>query len=115
MELHLLKPKKALNKAFLKVKPNRTEIQNFKAKDRKSTRLNSSHVRNSYAVFCLKKNTDLDQNLIADIRASGIWRANFGHTAVGLPPIRAPEPSILSAPRVSVADAPRSYYCPAAG
>ncbi|HZH86783.1 MAG TPA: hypothetical protein VFD77_05660 [Brumimicrobium sp.] len=31
MELHLLKPKKALNKAFLKVKPNRTEIQNFKA------------------------------------------------------------------------------------
>src|SRR5690554_3791473 len=26
-----------------------------KAKDRKSTRLNSSHVRISYAVFCLKK------------------------------------------------------------
>src|SRR3989442_12491684 len=25
-------------------------------KDRKSTRLNSSHVRISYAVFCLKKN-----------------------------------------------------------
>src|SRR5436305_9297488 len=24
-------------------------------RDRKSTRLNSSHVRNSYAVFCLKK------------------------------------------------------------
>src|SRR3989442_2171112 len=30
-------------------------------KDRKSTRLNSSHVRISYAVFCLKKkNTSLD-------------------------------------------------------
>src|SRR5690606_41512241 len=29
--------------------------------DRKSTRLNSSHVKNSYAVFCLKKkNTDLN-------------------------------------------------------
>src|SRR5690554_7722075 len=27
----------------------------FKYKDRKSTRLNSSHVRISYAVFCLKK------------------------------------------------------------
>src|SRR5690554_7494374 len=27
------------------------------APDRKSTRLNSSHVRSSYAVFCLKKNT----------------------------------------------------------
>src|SRR5207253_7248673 len=26
--------------------------------DRKSTRLNSSHVATSYAVFCLKKNTD---------------------------------------------------------
>src|SRR6202007_3459777 len=27
--------------------------------DRKSTRLNSSHVRISYAVFCLKKNKDM--------------------------------------------------------
>src|SRR5436305_14808860 len=26
--------------------------------DRKSTRLNSSHVRSSYAVFCLKKKTE---------------------------------------------------------
>src|SRR5690606_41072436 len=26
-------------------------------RDRKSTRLNSSHVKNSYAVFCLKKKT----------------------------------------------------------
>src|SRR5436309_4828806 len=26
--------------------------------DRKSTRLNSSHVKISYAVFCLKKNTE---------------------------------------------------------
>src|SRR5690625_6620201 len=29
-------------------------------RDRKSTRLNSSHVAISYAVFCLKKNTDSD-------------------------------------------------------
>src|SRR5690625_6820283 len=28
--------------------------------DRKSTRLNSSHVANSYAVFCLKKNNTHD-------------------------------------------------------
>src|SRR3989442_10954660 len=28
------------------------------ARDRKSTRLNSSHVRISYAVFCLKKKTE---------------------------------------------------------
>ncbi|MEI2748649.1 MAG: hypothetical protein V9E88_07830 [Ferruginibacter sp.] len=30
MELKELKPRKALNKAFLKVKPNRTEIEGFK-------------------------------------------------------------------------------------
>src|SRR5207245_3468276 len=29
------------------------------SRDRKSTRLNSSHGSNSYAVFCLKKNTNL--------------------------------------------------------
>src|SRR2546430_10176224 len=29
----------------------------FQARDRKSTRLNSSHSQISYAVFCLKKNT----------------------------------------------------------
>src|SRR3989442_9583332 len=29
----------------------------FRDQDRKSTRLNSSHVRISYAVFCLKKKT----------------------------------------------------------
>src|SRR5436305_11940637 len=32
------------------------------ALDRKSTRLNSSHVRISYAVFCLKKKTPLLSN-----------------------------------------------------
>src|SRR5690606_41826505 len=31
------------------------ERYNFTWKDRKSTRLNSSHVKISYAVFCLKK------------------------------------------------------------
>src|SRR5690554_4184614 len=30
-----------------------------RSRDRKSTRLNSSHVRNSYAVFCLKKKIDV--------------------------------------------------------
>src|SRR5690625_6544456 len=32
-------------------------------KDRKSTRLNSSHVANSYAVFCLKKKKELIEKL----------------------------------------------------
>src|SRR5690554_7266060 len=34
---------------------NRIAKQRFGKLDRKSTRLNSSHVRISYAVFCLKK------------------------------------------------------------
>jgi hypothetical protein len=30
MKLNILKPRKAINKAFLKIKPNRTVIENFK-------------------------------------------------------------------------------------
>src|SRR3712207_7634299 len=33
------------------------ELRAFLARDRKSTRLNSSHANISYAVFCLKKKT----------------------------------------------------------
>src|SRR5690606_42155129 len=33
----------------------RVETARFEIQDRKSTRLNSSHVKISYAVFCLKK------------------------------------------------------------
>src|SRR5437868_12413696 len=33
---------------------------NLQAEDRKSTRLNSSHVSISYAVFCLKKKTTME-------------------------------------------------------
>src|SRR3989442_7421305 len=41
----------------------KSQVRCFQAKpDRKSTRLNSSHVRISYAVFCLKKkNVEYDQ------------------------------------------------------
>src|SRR5699024_12357865 len=40
-----------------KVKGIHTEMKTrFLLKDRKSTRLNSSHVSTSYPVFCLKKN-----------------------------------------------------------
>src|SRR5690625_6101581 len=34
--------------------------------DRKSTRLNSSHVAISYAVFCLKKKKQTDEQLLLD-------------------------------------------------
>src|SRR5690606_41652283 len=33
----------------------RSEGRQWRIRDRKSTRLNSSHVKSSYAVFCLKK------------------------------------------------------------
>src|SRR3712207_8514458 len=36
---------------------NRIEFHEITDRDRKSTRLNSSHANISYAVFCLKKNT----------------------------------------------------------
>src|SRR5690606_39902974 len=35
----------------------------YRQKDRKSTRLNSSHVKISYAVFCLKKKIKSTSNL----------------------------------------------------
>src|SRR5690349_23469083 len=38
--------------------PNAISKAMEQARDRKSTRLNSSHVEISYAVFCLKKKTD---------------------------------------------------------
>src|SRR5688572_32001289 len=37
--------------------PARRRLRDERAQDRKSTRLNSSHSQNSYAVFCLKKKT----------------------------------------------------------
>src|SRR5690554_7589535 len=39
--------------------PNELWKRGYAKLDRKSTRLNSSHVRISYAVFCLKKKTTL--------------------------------------------------------
>src|SRR5690606_41847367 len=44
--------------------PNSVErcSTNMSNSDRKSTRLNSSHVKNSYAVFCLKKKNNSRAN-----------------------------------------------------
>src|SRR5258708_3229943 len=57
---------------FFHVPTNRGWIRDFgpifvrnEKGDRKSTRLNSSHQIISYAVFCLKKKTNLDKNLLA--------------------------------------------------
>src|SRR5699024_11822685 len=40
-------------------------IEDLERKDRKSTRLNSSHVSISYAVFCLKKKIKMMQSFIS--------------------------------------------------
>src|SRR5690554_7679279 len=48
------------------------------ASDRKSTRLNSSHVRISYAVFCLKKKTKNALSLHRD-RETGNRRGDRHH------------------------------------
>src|SRR5688500_19887160 len=46
----------------------REEIRTRLAGDRKSTRLNSSHLVNSYAVFCLKKKKQIRNSIdIADL------------------------------------------------
>src|SRR3712207_7089227 len=41
-----------------------TPQKSYAVKDRKSTRLNSSHANISYAVFCLKKKNIITSNLI---------------------------------------------------
>src|SRR3989442_5613898 len=48
---------KAFNELVFKGHPYRRPANGDEKTDRKSTRLNSSHVRISYAVFCLKKKT----------------------------------------------------------
>src|SRR3712207_6900464 len=39
-------------------------VEDIEVKDRKSTRLNSSHANISYAVFCLKKKNQIRQAVI---------------------------------------------------
>src|SRR5687768_18171581 len=41
--------------ALLAALPRRHDVDEVRSRDRKSTRLNSSHGYTSYAVFCLKK------------------------------------------------------------
>src|SRR2546422_6890394 len=48
-------PAQADDAACMVVEPGRTAVSQSHARDRKSTRLNSSHGYISYAVFCLKK------------------------------------------------------------
>src|SRR4051795_11474485 len=49
-------------------------VQTCALPDRKSTRLNSSHTLISYAVFCLKKNHEEDDDSARGCRAGGHTR-----------------------------------------
>src|SRR5690606_40024188 len=54
---------RAKAKDLAKDVPTKSEPKSPGPRDRKSTRLNSSHVKISYAVFCLKKKRKRIQNL----------------------------------------------------
>src|SRR5690554_7321665 len=85
------------------------EARRGRTKDRKSTRLNSSHVRISYAVFCLKKKTHIkladgaDVVLIAPATANLLAKLAPGLAAhlltTALLPTRAP---VVVAPPINV-------------
>src|SRR3712207_8290849 len=49
----------SLNKNTIKVTGKESKDTIYSTKDRKSTRLNSSHANISYAVFCLKKKQNM--------------------------------------------------------
>src|SRR5439155_20133380 len=76
--------------------------------DRKSTRLNSSHVASSYAVFCLKKKTMNDRAPLADLtqptHASALaprYRAIRAATEALAVPLSAEDCAIQSMPDAS--------------
>src|SRR3712207_6847446 len=49
--------KGTFKRKWIRLKASNAIDANIRTKDRKSTRLNSSHANISYAVFCLKNNT----------------------------------------------------------
>src|SRR5690606_40621995 len=52
------------DRAALRTGRRSADLARLVKPDRKSTRLNSSHVKISYSVFCLKKNTNLNSKCI---------------------------------------------------
>src|SRR5207253_5065132 len=61
-----------LQPEFLRIKDAAERILEINQEDRKSTRLNSSHVAISYAVFCLKKKKKTETNVRMHIKNSEI-------------------------------------------
>src|SRR2546430_9187944 len=65
--------------ARLPVQPDRGDLGDRAAKDRKSTRLNSSHSQISYAVFCLKKKKTIKFRLSDTYMLPSICRCVYEH------------------------------------
>src|SRR5256885_7985564 len=84
-------------------------------RDRKSTRLNSSHLVISYAVFCLKKNKRVlttHPGLVLVRRADPGHRAALRFAAVRPPPMPLP-PSPFGPPAPpGLRDSPRAWAAP---
>src|SRR2546427_8243264 len=63
----------ALGRAMERLLPNLLDA--VWQRDRKSTRLNSSHSQISYAVFCLKKKKRKNKSVLSTFRNSQLLRA----------------------------------------
>src|SRR3989475_5066102 len=63
----------------------RTRQRPRDGRDRKSTRLNSSHSQISYAVFCLKKKKNTNKNLYSPLKT--ITRKTNTCTTIAAPPL----------------------------
>src|ERR1039458_10461985 len=57
-------------------------IEDRRGLDRKSTRLNSSHLGISYAVFCLKKKQNIIYSLVGPFRLVALVRADDRHLSL---------------------------------
>src|SRR5256885_1148260 len=61
--------------------PQSPVLADFRARvDRKSTRLNSSHLVTSYAVFCLKKTKYLNKKSDMDLAAKGLGAKEWNNS-----------------------------------
>src|SRR5689334_23585100 len=79
-------------------------VRRLTARDRKSTRLNSSHSSTSYAVFCLKK-----KNIITPSGTSTSEKRRFRYYSFRLAISSFPSPVSVDRPNVA---RPRTSACP---
>src|SRR2546426_6731916 len=59
------------------IKPQHFAAHRRRRQDRKSTRLNSSHLVISYAVFCLKKKKKIIKNMCCEVSCGALSKTNI--------------------------------------